>query len=114
MNWDDSEALLKLDNCYLTEKCIPRIPYLCHTDWKNAETPIEAMKQFFDGAREGGKDLPPLQLSLDSGDNDEERDSTLISFYKGSRDKSQWAAPFNCRILGIVFHTKKHIYEKKM
>ncbi|KAK0149957.1 hypothetical protein N1851_009281 [Merluccius polli] len=58
------------------------------------------MKQFFDGAREGGKHLPPLQLSLDSGDNDEERDSTLISFYKESRDKSQWAAPFNCRILG--------------
>ncbi|KAK0136708.1 hypothetical protein N1851_027115 [Merluccius polli] len=69
-------------------------------DWKNAETPIEAMKQFFGGAREEGKHLPPLQLSLDSGDNDEERDSTLISFYKESRDKSQWAAPFNCRILG--------------
>ncbi|KAK0133369.1 hypothetical protein N1851_031095 [Merluccius polli] len=79
---------------------LARSPLRVATDWKDAETPIEAMKQFFDGAREGGKHLPPLQLSLDSGDNDEERDSTLISFYKESRDKSQWAAPFNCRILG--------------
>lgn len=85
---------------------ITHIPYLCHTDLKNAETPTEAMKMFFDGAREGGKHLPPLQLSLDAGDNDEEQDSALICFYKERREQSMWAAPLKCRILGIVFHTK--------
>ena len=98
VNWDDS--------------VITHISPLGQTDWKNAETPIEAMKQFFEGVREGGKHLPPLQLSLDSRDNNEEQDSTLISFYKERRDKSPWAAPFNCRILGVGLHKKKHIHEK--
>lgn len=89
---------------------ITHITCLCHTDRKNAETPKpkESMKLLFDGVREGGKNLPPLQLSLDTRDNDEERDSTLICFYKDRREKSQWDALFSCRILGILFHTRKH------
>lgn len=82
-------------------------------DWKTAETPNEAMTKFFEGLKEGAKNLPPLQLSLHSGDNDEERDSALISFYKDKRDKKLWAAPFNCRILGIGPHTKTFMWNFK-
>ncbi|XP_062409026.1 uncharacterized protein LOC134099994 [Sardina pilchardus] len=86
-------------------------------DWKTAETPIEAMKQFLGEVKEGAQHLPPLQLSLDAGDNDEERDSTLISFYKQRRDKSQWAAPFNCRIIGdaaVGLGVVRHILSSSM
>ena len=69
--------------------------------WKTADTPQEAMQLFLKELIEGGENQPPLLLSLNAGDDDEERDVTLISFYKNDRAKSQWAAPFNCRIIGI-------------
>ncbi|KAL1006773.1 hypothetical protein UPYG_G00076890 [Umbra pygmaea] len=70
------------------------------TAWKKADTPKEAMQLFLEELRQGGEDQPHLLLSLDARDNDEERESTLISFYKEMREKCQWTAPFNCRILG--------------
>lgn len=80
--------------------------YLCNTDWRTADDPTKAIKHFFEGLKEGGKNLPPLQLCLNAGDDEEEWDSNLISFYKQKQAKTQWAAPFNCRILGIRLHTK--------
>uniref|UniRef100_A0A8C4EM14 HECT domain-containing protein n=1 Tax=Dicentrarchus labrax TaxID=13489 RepID=A0A8C4EM14_DICLA len=68
--------------------------------WKTADTPQEAMQLFLKELRQGGVNQPSLLLSLNARDDDEERDSTLISFYKENRTKSQWTAPFNCRIIG--------------
>ncbi|KAJ8007848.1 hypothetical protein DPEC_G00098450 [Dallia pectoralis] len=59
------------------------------------------MQLFLEELRQG-EDQPPLLLSLDARDNDEERESALISFYKEMREKSQWTAPFNCRILALI------------
>uniref|UniRef100_A0A0F8BL25 G2/M phase-specific E3 ubiquitin-protein ligase n=1 Tax=Larimichthys crocea TaxID=215358 RepID=A0A0F8BL25_LARCR len=50
--------------------------------------------------RRGGDHQPPLRLTLNAGDTDEERDGTLISFYKQRRETCQWAADFRCSILG--------------
>ncbi|KAL2085043.1 hypothetical protein ACEWY4_020561 [Coilia grayii] len=58
------------------------------------------MQLFLKEVRHGGVNQPPLLLSLNASVDDEERDITLISFYKNDRAKSQWAAPFNCRIIG--------------
>ncbi|XP_058603956.1 uncharacterized protein LOC131522468 [Onychostoma macrolepis] len=69
-------------------------------EWKTVENPQEAVQLFFEHLREGGKRQPTLFLSLDSRDTDEERDRSLISFYKQQREKNQWAAPFNCHIQG--------------
>ncbi|XP_046890712.1 uncharacterized protein LOC124477148 isoform X1 [Hypomesus transpacificus] len=70
------------------------------TAWKTADTPLEAMRLFLQELRQGGEHQPSLLLSLDARDDDEERDSALVSFYKEMRQKSQWTAPFKCRILG--------------
>ena len=70
--------------------------------WKTADTPLEAMQLFLDELRQEGEHQPSLLLSLDARDDDEDRESALISFYKEMRLKSQWTAPFKCRILGIV------------
>lgn len=64
------------------------------------ENPQEAIRLFFERLREGGKRQPSLLLSLDARDTDEERDRSLISFYKQRREKDQWAAPFRCHIQG--------------
>ncbi|XP_058636673.1 uncharacterized protein LOC131543396, partial [Onychostoma macrolepis] len=69
-------------------------------EWKTVENPQEDVQLFFEHLREGGKRQPTLFLSLDSRDTDEERDRSLISFYKQQREKNQWAAPFNCHIQG--------------
>lgn len=67
--------------------------------WKTA-APSEAVRLFMERLRREG-DHQPLQLTLNAGDTDEERDGTLISFYKKSREMCQWAADFRCSILGI-------------
>nr|XP_055057119.1 uncharacterized protein LOC129441489 [Misgurnus anguillicaudatus] len=69
-------------------------------EWKTVENPQEAVRLFLEQLREGGKRQPSLLLSLDARDTDEERDRSLISFYKQRREKQQWAAPFSCHIQG--------------
>ncbi|KAE8277490.1 hypothetical protein D5F01_LYC24564 [Larimichthys crocea] len=67
--------------------------------WKTA-APSEAVRLFMEDLRRGGDHQPPLRLTLNAGDTDEERDGTLISFYKQRRETCQWAADFRCSILG--------------
>lgn len=59
------------------------------------------MQLFLEELRQGGVNQPPLMLTLNATEDDEDRDIALISFYKTDRAKSQWAAPFHCRIIGI-------------
>ena len=47
--------------------------------WKTADTPLEAMQLFLEELRQGGEHQPSLLLSLDARDDDEERDSALVS-----------------------------------
>ncbi|TKS66091.1 hypothetical protein D9C73_000147 [Collichthys lucidus] len=68
--------------------------------WKTA-APSEAVRLFMEDLRRGGDHQPPLRLTLNASDTDEERDGTLISFYKQRRETCQWAADFRCSILGI-------------
>ncbi len=65
------------------------------------EHPQKVVQLFFEQLHEEGKRQPSLFLSLDARDTDEERDRSLISFYKQQREKKQWAAPFRCHIQGI-------------
>ncbi|TKS74054.1 G2/M phase-specific E3 ubiquitin-protein ligase [Collichthys lucidus] len=67
--------------------------------WKTA-APSEAVRLFMEDLRRGGDHQPPLRLTLNAGDTDEEWDGTLISFYKQRRETCQWAADFRCSILG--------------
>ncbi|XP_041916410.1 uncharacterized protein LOC121680889 isoform X3 [Alosa sapidissima] len=67
--------------------------------WKTA-APSEAVRLFMEELRRGANHLPPLRLTLNAGDTDEERDGALISFYKQQRQTCQWAAHFRCNILG--------------
>ncbi|TKS67419.1 hypothetical protein D9C73_001257 [Collichthys lucidus] len=67
--------------------------------WKTA-APSEAVRLFMEDLRRGGDHQPPLRLTLNASDTDEERDGTLISFYKQRRETCQWAADFRCSILG--------------
>ncbi|KAE8278882.1 hypothetical protein D5F01_LYC22461 [Larimichthys crocea] len=68
--------------------------------WKTA-APSEAVHLFMEDLRRGGDHQPPLRLTLNAGDTDEERDGTLISFYKQRRETCQWAADFRCSILDV-------------
>ncbi len=70
------------------------------SEWKTVEHSQKVVQLFFEQLREEGKRQPSLFLSLDARDTDEERDRSLISFYK-QREKNQWAAPFRCHIQGI-------------
>lgn len=63
--------------------------------------PFEAVRLFMEDLRKRGEHLAPLQLTLNAGDTDEERDATLICFYKQRRQACQWAADFRCCLLGI-------------
>lgn len=63
---------------------------------KDPQKAIEAIEQL----KQGGEHQRTLLLTLDASDTDEERDMSLISFYKHKRDNIQWAAPFHCRIQG--------------
>ena len=47
--------------------------------WKTADTPLEAMQLFLEELRQGGDHQPSLLLSLDAREDDEERDSALVS-----------------------------------
>ncbi|XP_036069241.1 uncharacterized protein LOC118599079 isoform X2 [Oryzias melastigma] len=68
--------------------------------WKKVKNPQKAVELFLKQLKHGGEHQRALFLNLDAGDSDEERDMSLISFYKHQRDKNQWAAPFRCRIQG--------------
>ncbi|XP_076855020.1 uncharacterized protein LOC143509970 isoform X1 [Brachyhypopomus gauderio] len=68
--------------------------------WKTVEDQKETVRLFLEQLRRQGQSQPFLLLMLDSRDNDEERDRSLISFYKESHQKSRWAAPFRCHIQG--------------
>ncbi|XP_076829455.1 uncharacterized protein LOC143475488 [Brachyhypopomus gauderio] len=68
--------------------------------WKTVEDQKETVRLFLEQLRRQGQSQPSLLLMLDSRDNDEERDRSLISFYKESHQKSRWAAPFRCHIQG--------------
>ncbi|TKS74062.1 hypothetical protein D9C73_008143 [Collichthys lucidus] len=62
--------------------------------------PSEAVRLLMEDLRRGGDHQPPLRLTLNAGDTDEEWDGTLISFYKQRRETCQWAADSRCSILG--------------
>lgn len=71
--------------------------------WKTA-APAEAVRLFMEELRRRTNHLPPLRLTLNAGDTDEERDGALIAFYKQQRQTCQWAADFRCNILGTDRH----------
>lgn len=74
-------------------RIITHIKSLSHKkEWETAETLLEAMQLFLEELRQG-EDQPPLLLSLDARDNDEERE---ICFYKQTCEKSQ---SFNRNVL---------------
>lgn len=63
--------------------------------------------------KQGGEHQGTLLLTLDARDNDEEPDMSLISFYKQKRYKTQWTAPFHCRIQGSTSYMHDSILMKK-
>ncbi|XP_062846985.1 uncharacterized protein LOC134309265 [Trichomycterus rosablanca] len=69
-------------------------------EWKSVQDPQKALRLFLEQLKQEGGSQPSLILSLDSTDNDEQRDGSLIKFYKEDREKRQWAAPFRCSIKG--------------
>ncbi|KAL2099447.1 hypothetical protein ACEWY4_005927 [Coilia grayii] len=85
----------------------PPLPVQTTEGWKTA-APSKAVRLFMEGMRREADHQQPLQLTLNAGDTDEERDGTLISFYKQRRETCQWAADFRCSILvgvGVMRNT---------
>lgn len=68
--------------CHVIDRYVLFLIYLCNTDWRTAEAPTKAIKHVFEGLKERGKKLLPLQLYLNSEDEEEERNCNLISFHK--------------------------------
>ncbi|KAL6459467.1 hypothetical protein MHYP_G00329390 [Metynnis hypsauchen] len=68
--------------------------------WKSVQDPQEALQLFLEQLKQEAGSQPSLVLSLDATDSDEQRDGSLIRFYKEDREKSQWTAPFHCIIKG--------------
>lgn len=71
-------------------------------EWKTVGDPQKAVELFVRQLKQVGVNQRTLVLTLDAMDTDEERDMSLISFYKHKREIIQWAAPFQCRIQGIT------------
>ncbi|XP_049335358.1 uncharacterized protein LOC111196174 isoform X3 [Astyanax mexicanus] len=69
-------------------------------EWKSVQDPQEAVQLFLEQLKQEGASQPSLLLSLDATDDDEQRDCSLIKFYKSDYEKSQWKAPFRCSIKG--------------
>ncbi|XP_032435724.1 uncharacterized protein LOC116730529 isoform X4 [Xiphophorus hellerii] len=69
-------------------------------EWKTVGDPQKAVELFVRQLKQVGVNQRTLVLTLDAMDTDEERDMSLISFYKHKREIIQWAAPFHCRIQG--------------
>ncbi|KAL6455278.1 hypothetical protein MHYP_G00362730 [Metynnis hypsauchen] len=68
--------------------------------WISVQDPQEALQLFLEQLKQEAGSQPSLVLSLDATDSDEQRDGSLIRFYKENREKSQWTAPFHCIIKG--------------
>ncbi|KAL6455463.1 hypothetical protein MHYP_G00360920 [Metynnis hypsauchen] len=68
--------------------------------WKSVQDPQEALQLFLEQLKQEAGSQPSLVLALDATDSDEQRDGSLIRFYKEDREKSQWTAPFHCIIKG--------------
>ncbi|XP_076841986.1 uncharacterized protein LOC143486078 [Brachyhypopomus gauderio] len=67
--------------------------------WKSIKDPQEALRFFLEQLKQEGESQPSLYLNLDATD-DEQRDGSLIRFYKEDREKRQLTAPFHCMIKG--------------
>ncbi|TKS66094.1 hypothetical protein D9C73_000150 [Collichthys lucidus] len=79
---------------------------------QTTEAPSEAVRLFMEDLRRGGDHQPPLRLTLNASDTDEERDGTLISFYKQRREtchelicvkllKEEWTEAESVRVAAL-------------
>lgn len=64
--------------------------------WKSEADPRMASQSFTKELLRQGENSPTLHLTVDVLADEDEQQSTLITFYKVARP--QWAAPLKCRL----------------
>ena len=67
--------------------------------WATEVDPQKACQLFRENLLDRNSECPSLLLSINMFDEEEEQDSSFISFYK--RNDVNWASPFRCRLKGI-------------
>ncbi len=69
--------------------------------WKMEPDPLTAVECFRKHILEMYETGKPLRLHMDLRDTEEDREKSLLSFYKTNRE---WACPLECSLDGKVFN----------
>lgn len=89
----------------LTQSCMTLqwiiLFFIKFSAWEKEEDPMGACLLFRQLLLESNSKCPQLLLSINMFDPEEEKDSSLIEFYK--RNHVNWAAPFKCTLTGIAY-----------
>ncbi|CAL8350446.1 unnamed protein product [Boreogadus saida] len=76
----------------------PRLAPSSSEAWATEVDPQKACQLFRENLLDRSAECPSLLLSLNMFEEEEEQDSSFISFYK--RNDVNWASPFRCRLRG--------------